>query len=359
MSKIIVELDNRSYPIEIKRGLIREVGVRLKELGFSGPCAIVTNPTVYSLYGEALLQSLTGAGGFKPLLITVPDGEEYKNLSELNKIYDVLVENRFERGSPIIALGGGVIGDITGFAAATYLRGVPYVQIPTTLLAEVDSSVGGKTAVNHSGGKNLIGSFYQPKAVLIDPDTLNTLDVRDVKTGLAEVIKYGVILDKDFFGFLEQNAPGLLALDDVIIKAVRRSCAIKAEVVSDDEFETTGRRAVLNLGHTFGHAIESVAGYGVYRHGEAVAIGLVMAARFSVKLGLSDVQTAERIEALVSALGLPAPPSEIDARAYIEAMSHDKKVSGGRMRFILIRDIGQVELRDVTAAELEEFFRAS
>jgi len=359
MSKIIVELDNRSYPILIKRWLIREVGVRLKELGFSGPCALVTNPLVYGLYGEELLDSLADAGGFEPVLLTVPDGEEYKNLTELKNIYDVLVKNRFERGSPILALGGGVIGDIAGFAAATYLRGVPYVQIPTTLLAEVDSSVGGKTAVNHSGGKNLIGSFYQPRSVLIDPDTLKTLGVRDVKTGLAEVIKYGVILDGDFFEFLEKNASGLLALEDVILEAIKRSCAIKATVVSADEFETSGRRAVLNLGHTFGHAIESIEGYGVYRHGEAVAMGMVMAARFSVQLGLCNGESAERIEALVSALGLPVEPPKIDAGAYIEAMSHDKKVQGGRMRFILIKEIGTVELRDVTAAELEDFFRAS
>ncbi len=356
--KIIVELNNRSYPIEIKRGLISEAGERLKSLGFSGKCAIISNPLVYSLYGEGLHESLC-LGGFEPLLITVPDGEQYKSLTELKKIYDVLVENRFERGSPIIALGGGVIGDIAGFAAATYLRGVPFVQVPTTLLAEVDSSVGGKTAVNHIGGKNLIGSFYQPRCVLIDPDTLKTLEERDIKTGLAEVVKYGVILDKEFFKFLEQNAAGLLALKDVIIKAISRSCAIKAEVVSADEFETSGKRAVLNLGHTFGHAIESIAGYGVYRHGEAVAMGMVMAARFSVKLGLCKSETAERIEALISAMGLPTEPPEIKAEAYIKAMRHDKKVSGGRMRFILIRDIGEVLLRDVSLRELEDFFSIS
>ncbi|MFQ5354800.1 MAG: 3-dehydroquinate synthase family protein, partial [Thermodesulfobacteriota bacterium] len=209
MSRIIVELKERSYPIEIKRGLISLAGQRLKELGFSGKCAVVTNPLVRGLYGDALLDGLAGAGCFEPVVMTVPDGEEYKSLAEAEKIYDRLVENCFERGSPVIALGGGVIGDLAGFAAATYLRGVPYVQVPTTLLAQVDSSVGGKTAVNHRSGKNLIGSFYQPQSVLIDPDTLSTLEERDIKTGLAEVIKYGVILDGDFFAFLEQNAAAL------------------------------------------------------------------------------------------------------------------------------------------------------
>ncbi len=360
MATIKVELKERSYPIEIKRGLLAEVGLRLKALGYSGPCAVVTNPLVKGLYGDALLESLARAGDFEPLLITVPDGEEYKNLAEAGKIYDVLVENRFERGSPVLALGGGVIGDITGFVAATYLRGVPYVQVPTTLLAQVDSSVGGKTAVNHRGGKNLIGSFYQPRSVFIDPETLKTLDQRDVRTGLAEVVKYGVILDSDFFAFLENNADGLTALESgVVIEAIRRSCAIKADVVAADEFETTGKRAVLNLGHTFGHAIEALSGYGVFRHGEAVALGMVMAARFSVRIGLCAEGAASRIEALISALGLPVEAPSIDAGSFIESMKHDKKVTGGRLRFILVREIGSVELRDVTEGELEEFLMAT
>jgi len=360
MANITVELRDRSYPIEIKRGLLSEVGTRMKGLGYSGLCAVVTNPLVGGLYGEALLQSLGKAGVFEPLLITLPDGEEYKNLAEAGKIYDALVKNRFERTSPVIALGGGVIGDITGFAAATYLRGVPYAQVPTTLLAQVDSSVGGKTAVNHSGGKNLIGAFYQPKAVFIDPDTLKTLEPRDVRTGLAEVIKYGVILDKDFFAFLEANATGLTSLESgVITEAISRSCSIKAGVVSADEFETSGQRAVLNLGHTFGHAIETLSGYGVFRHGEAVAMGMVMAARFSVRLGLCAEEAARRIEALLRAIGLPVETPSIDAADFIESMKHDKKVSGGRLRFIIIREIGTVELRDVTEKELEDFLTAT
>ncbi len=357
MAGIIVELNERSYPIEIKGGLLADLGSSLKALGFTGKCAVVTNPRVGGLYLEALLESLERAGGFSPVVITLPDGEEYKNFTELQKIYEVLVENCFERTSPILALGGGVIGDITGFAAATYLRGVPYVQIPTTLLAQVDSSVGGKTAVNHSGGKNLIGSFYQPRAVFIDTQTLKTLDERDVLAGLAEVIKYGVILDSEFFEFLEKNAAPLKALnEDLITEAISRSCSIKADVVARDEFETSGERAVLNLGHTFGHAIESLSGYGVYRHGEAVAIGMVMAARFSLSLGLCTEETAERIEALIRALGLPVEAPQIDAEDYITAMRHDKKVSGGKLRFILIREIGAVELRDVSTDELENFF---
>lgn len=360
MADIRVELKERSYSIEIKRGLLSEVGVRLKGLGHSGLCALVSNPLVYGLYGEALLDSLRRAGGFEPVVIIVPNGEEYKNLSEAGKIYDVLVKNRFERGSPIIALGGGVIGDITGFAAATYLRGVPYVQVPTTLLAQVDSSVGGKTAVNHSGGKNLIGSFYQPEAVFIDPETLKTLEAREVRTGLAEVIKYGVILDKNFFAFLEANAAGLTALENnLITEAISRSCSIKADVVSADEFEITGQRAILNLGHTFGHAIEALSGYGVFRHGEAVAMGMVMSARFSVRLGLCDEEAAHRIEALVSALGLPVEPPKIETGAFIESMKHDKKVRDGGLRFILVREIGSVELRDVSEKELEGFLRAT
>jgi len=354
-----VDLQERTYPIEIKNGLLADVGDRLKGLGHSGLCAVVTNPLVGGLYGEALMESLDRAGVFTPLLITVPDGEEYKNLIEAGKIYDVLVENRFERGSPVIALGGGVIGDLTGFVAATYLRGVPYVQVPTTLLAQVDSSVGGKTAVNHKGGKNLIGSFYQPISVFIDPETLKTLEPRDVRTGLAEVVKYGVILDKDFFAFLESNASGLTSLESgIIINAISRSCAVKAGVVAVDELEITGQRAKLNLGHTFGHAIEALSGYGVYRHGEAVAMGMVMAARFSVRLGLCGEQTAQRIEALIVSLGLPAAPPPIDAAAFVESMRHDKKVRGGALRFILVREIGSVELRDVGEGELEKFLRS-
>ncbi len=356
MARIIVELGARSYPIEIETGLLGSVGQSLRSIGLSGPCAVVTNPLVNSLYGKALLNSLEGAGGFEPLLITVPDGEEYKSLAEAGKIYDVLVENRFERGSPIIALGGGVIGDLAGFVAATYLRGVPYVQVPTTLLAQVDSSVGGKTAVNHPGGKNLIGAFYQPLAVLIDPATLKTLEKREVLAGLAEVVKYGIILDAEFFAFLEKNTDGLTGLhEDVIIEAIRRSCEIKAAVVAEDELETTGRRAVLNLGHTFGHAIEALSGYGVYRHGEAVAMGMVMAAKFSVRIGLCGARVAERIEGLICSLGLPATPLSIDAAAFIESMRHDKKVVGGRLRFILIEDMGSVVLRDVEEKELKEF----
>jgi len=360
LAKLRVELKDRSYPIEIKRGLLSEVGLRLKGLGYSGPLAVVTNPLVGGLYAERLLEGLSSAGGFSPIIITVPDGEEYKNLIEAGKIYDVLVEKRFERGFPILALGGGVIGDITGFVAATYLRGVPYVQIPTTLLAQVDSSVGGKTAVNHSNGKNLIGSFYQPVSVLIDPELLKTLEPRDVRTGLAEVVKYGLILDKDFFGFLVHNAGGLTALESgVITEAISRSCAIKAKVVAADEFETSGHRAVLNFGHTFGHAIEALSGYGVFRHGEAVAIGMVMAAKFSRSLGLCTGSVVRSISALVSALGLPVESPPIEAGAFIESMKHDKKVSGGRLRFILIREIGSVELRDVSEAEVEKFLNAT
>ncbi|GMR04757.1 MAG: 3-dehydroquinate synthase [Thermodesulfobacteriota bacterium] len=354
MPTIRVELGPRSYPIEIERGILDHVGERLVEAGLEGRAAVVTNPLVGGLYNKRLLSSLKKAG-FDAFTITIPDGEEYKTLSEASKIYDALIEHRMERSSPVVALGGGVIGDITGFAAATYLRGVPYVQVPTTLLAQVDSSVGGKTAVNHKKGKNLIGSFYQPAAVYIDPDVLNTLDERDVRSGMSEVVKYGVIRDAEFFRFLEANAENLLKLKDEILTAIKRSCEIKAEVVSADEREETGVRAVLNFGHTFGHAIETLSGYGTFKHGEAVSIGMVMAAALSVRLGLCEAELGDRLQVLLASLGLPVKPPALNAASIIEALRHDKKVASGRLRFVLARGVGSVVLRDVTEDEIEEF----
>ncbi|MEK7773341.1 MAG: 3-dehydroquinate synthase, partial [Deltaproteobacteria bacterium] len=279
MHTIRVELGQRSYPIHIERGLLSSIGTRLNDLGFKGRAAVVTNPRVGGLYAKAVCGALEAAG-VVPAVITVPDGEEYKTLKEASKVYDGLIERMMERSSPVIALGGGVIGDLAGFVAATYLRGVPFIQIPTTLLAQVDSSVGGKTAVNHPKGKNLIGAFYQPRAVFIDPDALKTLDAREMRAGLAEVIKYGVIWDEGFFSFLEKNAEKLLTPGDELITAIEMSCRIKAEVVGLDETES-GLRSILNFGHTFAHAIEALSGYGTFKHGEAVAIGMHMAARFS------------------------------------------------------------------------------
>ncbi|OGP22357.1 MAG: 3-dehydroquinate synthase [Deltaproteobacteria bacterium GWA2_55_10] len=344
MSKIRVDLAERSYDIHIERGLLREIGPRMKALGLKGPAAVITNPTVDALYGKSVTDSLS-ASGFTPFVINVPDGEEYKSLSEASKVFDILIENRFERKSPIVALGGGVIGDLSGFIAATYLRGVPYIQAPTTLLSQVDSSVGGKTAVNHPKGKNLIGAFYQPRAVFIDPDVLKTLDEREIKAGLAEVIKYGIIRDLEFFSFLEENAKKLLGPGDEIIRCIERSCEIKAEIVGKDEKEEN-LRAILNFGHTFGHAIEALSGYGSYRHGEAVAIGMAMAAALSARLGLCT-ECGTRITALLSSFGMPFSPPEIKPKDFIDAMRLDKKVSGAAIRFVLVERMGEVIVREV------------
>jgi len=352
MRTVRVDLGERSYDITIERGLLRQIGPMMKALGFKGMAAVVTNPKVCGLYGAVVTKSLEEAG-LRPVVITVPDGEEYKSLEEVSKVFDALIAGRFERSTPIVALGGGVIGDLAGFVAATYLRGVPFVQVPTTLLSQVDSSVGGKTGVNHPRGKNLIGAFYQPKAVLIDPDVLKTLEDRELRAGLAEVVKYGVIRDPSFFAFLEENAGALLAQEDEIITAIEKSCLIKAEVVGKDEKEE-GLRAILNFGHTFGHAIEALSGYGTFRHGEAVAIGMSMAAHLSGLLG-DEGGCAKRIDALLERLGLPRVPPSLGAGEIIEAMKLDKKVTGGRIRFVLASRLGSVFLKEVDEEALREF----
>lgn len=358
MSTLRVELGERSYNIEIEKGLLDVLGERIKGLGFSGSVTLVTNEKVNSLYGARVISSLEGAG-FTADVIFIPDGEKYKTLGEVSKVFDALIASKAERGAPLIALGGGVIGDMAGFVAATYLRGVPYIQVPTTLLAQVDSSVGGKTGVNHPLGKNLIGAFYQPKAVYIDPEVLSTLDGRDYCSGLSEVVKYGVIWDEGFFSFLEDNAAKLRerSASDELIEAIQRSCLIKAEVVATDEREG-GVRAILNLGHTFGHAIESLSGYGTYRHGEAVAIGMCMASRISLELGLCEKGDAERIRALVKTLGLPDEPPQIEPSEFIAAMLLDKKVVAGEIRFVLIESLGKVRVmplsKDVLTGFLEK-----
>jgi len=355
MREISVDLGERSYPIVINNGLLEGIGGRILKLGLKGKVAVVTNPLVGGLYGDKVIKGLRSAG-FDPVLITIPDGEEYKTLKEASAIYDGLIEHRMERSFPIIALGGGVIGDMTGFVAATYLRGVPYIQVPTTLLAQVDSSVGGKTAVNHPKGKNLIGAFYQPKAVFIDPEVLSTLDPRDVRAGLAEVVKYGVIWDNAFFKFLEENSNALFKPGPELIRAIERSCEIKAAVVSADEKES-GLRSVLNFGHTFGHAIEALTGYGTFKHGEAVAIGMCMAARLSVKMALASPEVERRVAGLLSGLGLPVSLPELSADEFIGSMRLDKKVIGSRIRFVLVTEIGKVILEEVDEEKLKEFFR--
>ncbi|MDO8426518.1 MAG: 3-dehydroquinate synthase [Deltaproteobacteria bacterium] len=348
-----VALGGRSYAITIKRGLLDETGPLIKALGFKGRAAIVSNPVVFGLYGERAIKGLKEAG-LEAVTIIVPDGEGHKSLKEVSSIYDALIEHKMERSSPIIALGGGVIGDMAGFAAATFLRGVPYIQVPTTLLSQVDSSVGGKTGVNHPKGKNLIGAFYQPRAVFIDPEVLKTLDAREVRAGMAEVVKYGVIRDKGFFEFLERTSGKLLGLGAEIEEAIERSCRIKAQIVGKDETEA-GLRSILNFGHTFGHAIEALAGYGSYRHGEAVSIGMVMAANLSASLGLCGLSIGERVKGLLDSMGLPADPPQIPPESFMESMMLDKKVKGGRIRFVLTEDIGKVMLKEVKEEELRAF----
>jgi len=339
MQTLKVELANRSYPIHIGRGLVSNADLILPHLKRKH-VAIVTNTTVAPLYLEQLSASLQAAG-VSVISIILPDGEAYKNSETLNLIYDALLQNRCERSTTLIALGGGVIGDLTGYAAATYLRGVPFIQIPTTLLSQVDSSVGGKTGINHPLGKNMIGAFYQPQLVLADIDTLQTLPSREFSAGMAEVIKYGLIRDPDFFDWLEMHIDQLMALDESsITEAIYRSCQNKADVVARDEHET-GERALLNLGHTFGHAIENAMGYGVWLHGEAVAAGTMMAADLSARMGWLKPEDVKRINALLTAANLPLEAPKLGVEKYLDLMQLDKKVADGKIRLVLQQGIGK------------------
>ena len=329
---LTVELGERSYPIVIGSGLLAG-GFDLEAYLPGDHCLVVTNETVGRIYTDSLRRCL---GDARARWLAVPDGEAFKTMATFQAVIDDLVAARAGRDSAVIALGGGVIGDIAGFAAACYMRGVAFVQVPTTLLAQVDSSVGGKTGVNHPGGKNLVGAFYQPRLVLIDTDTLSTLPDRELKAGLAEVIKYGAILDREFLVWLEANIGALLDRDPAALgHAIRRSCEIKAQIVAQDERES-GRRALLNFGHTFGHAIENTLGYGEWLHGEAVAAGMLMAATMS---GL-DASEFTRLEALLAAAGLPTSPPRVGAATLREAMRMDKKTVANRVRFVLLRRLG-------------------
>ncbi len=343
MHTVKVDLGDRSYDIDIGTGL-EKTGEHLKGLGFGRKMALVTNPTVKKLYGQRVVDSLKAAG-FMVMSIEVPDGEQHKNLDWANAIYTALLTNFFDRTSALVALGGGVIGDLTGFAAATFMRGVPFAQVPTTLLAMVDSSVGGKTGVNHPMGKNMIGAFHQPKKVLMDLSVLTSLPKEEFLSGMAEVIKYGVIRDAAFFEYLDKNRGKILALDpDALAFIIRRSCELKAEIVSKDEREG-GLRAILNYGHTVGHAIETAENY-TMRHGHAVAIGMVIAARLSHKTGLCDASAPERVETLIRSYGLPTDLSALDrtptVTELIGAMQVDKKTEGGKVKFVLPKKIGEV-----------------
>ena len=333
-----VDLGERSYPITIGQSILAN-GKRIVEAVSGERAAIVTNTVVGPLYLDDVAQALRAAGK-RVTEIVLPDGEEQKTWQNLQRIYDGLLGDQCDRKTTVIALGGGVVGDMAGFAAATYMRGVPFVQLPTTLLAQVDSSVGGKTGINHPLGKNMIGAFYQPKAVIADTATLNTLPARELSAGLAEVIKHGAIIDADFFDWIESNIEQLMARDpEALAYAIKRSCEIKADVVRQDEREG-GLRAILNFGHTFGHAIESGMGYGNWLHGEAVGCGMVMAADLSHRLGYIDANARERVAALVQAAGLPHLAPDLGAARWLELMQVDKKNEGGQIRFILLKPLG-------------------
>ena len=343
MRTVNVPLGDRSYPILIGKGLLPRLGRECKRLGFATTCAIVTDNRVGALYAGAAMESLQGAG-FQPVVVTFPHGEKEKNLRNVQACYAQLAAHRIERKSFVVALGGGVVGDLAGFVAASYLRGLPFVQVPTTLLAQVDSSVGGKVGVNLPAGKNLVGSFHQPRLVLCDVDTLDTLEPREYRAGIAEIIKYGIICDTALFKELEEGLPRLLERNpEFLTRVVSRSCEIKAEVVGRDETEG-GLRAILNFGHTIGHALEAVSRYGTYLHGEAISIGQVGAARFSADLTGLPLFEVARIDDLFQRAGLPVRVRVTPSlrRRLLEAMALDKKVSGGVPKFVLATRLGKV-----------------
>jgi 3-dehydroquinate synthase len=351
MRKIRVELGDRSYNVVIDHTILGDIGTTLEKFEFSRRLAVVSNPTVYGLYGAIVSRSIKD-GGFDLTEIILPDGEKYKDLPTVQKIYDGLLKTKLDRRSAIIALGGGVIGDIAGFAASTYMRGIDFIQIPTTLLAQVDSSVGGKTGVNHELGKNMIGTFWQPRLVWVDIITLSTLPRREFLSGLAEVIKYGVIWDEELFNFLESKREAILELDQDSLKyIIGRSCEIKAEVVSKDERES-GLRAILNYGHTIGHALETVTGYGKYLHGEAVAVGMHVEARLSQMLGFIDDAGVGRIMRLIESYGLPFEmPAGTDFNDFLSSVQIDKKAVSGELKFILPEKIGAVKIQSGVSPE--------
>lgn len=358
MRTVTVGLGARAYPIHIGEGLLARGDLFAPHLA-QRKVAVITNTTVGALYLEQLTDTLHSLG-MEIVPVVLPDGEEHKNWSTLNSIFDALLSNRLERKSALIALGGGVVGDLAGFAAATYQRGVPFIQVPTTLLAQVDSSVGGKTAINHPMGKNMIGAFHQPRMVLADTAMIKTLPDRELSAGLAEVIKYGLIMDVPFLEWLEANIGRLMARDpEALAHAVTRSCENKAQVVEADERET-GQRALLNLGHTFGHAIETGLGFGVWLHGEAVAAGTIMAAQLSERMGSLTAAEVGRIERLFQSAGLPVDAPLLGEDRYLELMGHDKKVENGKLRLVLLQALGKaVVTADFDMSALREVLARS
>jgi 3-dehydroquinate synthase len=351
IDQIIVSLGDRSYPILIGRGILDRLPELLKKTGARGVIGVVTDEQVDRLHGQAVTRVLIEAG-YSPLVATMRPGEEQKRLARIEEITGAFLSAGVDRSSAIVALGGGVVGDVAGFAAACYMRGIPYVQVPTTVVAQVDSSVGGKTAVNHPLAKNVIGAFHQPAGVLIDLELLRTLPDRELRAGLAEVIKHGVIADEALFNYMEEQSAAILAKDlDALHYPVRRSCEIKAAVVSTDEREE-GVRANLNYGHTFGHAIETVAGYGTFLHGEAISIGMNAAGHLAQALGLVDAAFVERQAACLRAYGLPVQWPELPIEPTLAAMKRDKKVRTGTLKFIVADRIGHVVHRtDVTETQ--------
>ena len=343
-----VDLAERSYPIIIGAGFLKDKTLLQQYIG-SGQLMVVTNETIAPLYLNSFLNKIPNADS-----IILPDGEQFKQLATVERVFEALLKKRHNRTTTLLALGGGVVGDMTGFAAACYQRGVKFIQVPTTLLAQVDSSVGGKTGVNHALGKNMIGAFHQPKAVLIDTDTLSSLPIREYQAGLAEVIKYGLICDAEFFIWLEQNMPALLVRDQAALQyAIARSCENKAKVVAADEREG-GFRAILNLGHTFGHAIETATEYKAWLHGEAVGFGMIMALDLSLRLGLINASALERTIALIAAAGLPvsAPSNSPTSDVILSLMGMDKKVLDGHLRLVLLRAIGDAFISNDFDADL-------
>ncbi len=352
MKKVRVKLGSNSYEIRIGSGLLSQSGHWLKESGFAGELSIITTPVVKKLYGDALKQNLVQEG-FEAVILQVPDGEEQKSLETAGRLYNELTDLHAERTTPLLALGGGVIGDLTGFVAATYLRGVPLVQIPTTLLAQVDSSIGGKVAVNFDRLKNRIGAFYQPRLVISDIDVLRSLGPGELSDGLAEIIKYAVIRDERFFTYLERNLDRIKSLDaEALEEVVFQSSMIKAEVVEKDE-KDFGIRNILNYGHTVGHAIETVSDFTV-GHGGAVAIGMIAAAKISNELGILDESELARLKDIIERAGLPTEIPDLKVESIIQAMKHDKKILKGRIKFILPKSIGEVFITDDVSPSVVE-----
>lgn len=345
MNTLQLDLGERSYPIHIGSGLLDQADLYKKHIKGTFT-AVVTNETIAPLYADKVVKTLEGIGQ-KVKLIVLPDGEVFKTWEVLQKIFDGLLENSADRKTTLVALGGGVIGDMTGFAAACYMRGIKFIQVPTTLLSQVDSSVGGKTGINHPLGKNMVGAFHQPQAVIADLDTLKTLPPEELAAGLAEVIKHGAIADHEFLSWIEKNQDALNNCDASAMEyAVRRSCEIKSQVVAQDEKEG-GIRAILNFGHTFGHAIEAGMGYGAWLHGQAVGCGMVMAADLSVRVGLLSESEALRLKKVIEALRLPIQPPKLGVDRFMELMSVDKKAEGGEVRYILLSGLGQAKIQTV------------